>query len=72
MKFVELAEGISINVDEIEAVSKKNQLNSVVQTHHNVYHINMPYEALLKILSGKVGGKQEVVNIMKEMGSFSG
>jgi hypothetical protein len=72
MKFVELAKGLSINVDEIEAVERKDALNSTIQTHHNVYRVNIPYDTLLQILRGEGGGKQEMLNIMKEAGTFAG
>lgn len=72
MRFIELSDGVSINVDEIEAIERTSQLKSTIQTHHNVYRVNIPYETLLQILRGEKSGKDAGLNIMKEFGTFAG
>ena len=76
MKFIEIAEGLSIRRDKIEAISKNedNGLTSIVKTASNVYDSTFPYAVLLELLESNIEEinqaiKQEELNIFKEMGT---
>ena len=80
MKYIEIKEGLSIRVDEIEAIGLgDNDLTSMVYTHHNAYKSTFPYNVLLELLMAKTHEEEESsdrqkrqFNIMKEMGNFAG
>lgn len=77
MKYLEITEGLSIRISEIEAIgSGKRELTSKVYTHHNVYDSSYPYKVLLELLEKNVGDEKEIdqqqLNIMKQMGTFAG
>lgn len=70
MRYIEIADGVSVKVDEIESVSKgKTPFFSIVKTHHNIYQSNMPYSTLLQLLGAEVKKEQQVLNILKEVGT---
>ena len=77
MNYIEIANGISINVDKIEAIGYgQNELTSKVHTHHNVYDSTFPYSILLDLLERSGHGMQEkekenkeIMNIFKEIGT---
>ena len=50
MRFIEIKDGVSIDIDQIEVVERKEDLTSTVYTHHNVYETNINYNALLELL----------------------
>lgn len=75
MKYLEIAEGLSVRINEIEAIgSGKKELTSKVYTHHNVYDSSYPYKVLLELLEKNIGDdiEQEQLNILKQVGTFSG
>ena len=51
MRFIEIRDGVSIDIDEIEVVEKKDEYTTTIYTHHNVYEANFPYMALLQLLA---------------------
>jgi len=72
MQYIEIADGLSVRVDEIEAINvAEDGLTSVVKTHHNVYMSTFPYNVLLELIEsrGAVTEKKEeqTLNIMKEI-----
>lgn len=71
MRYIEIADGLSVRIDEIEAISVgEDNLTSVVKTHHNIYRSTFPYGVLLELLErqGEVKKEQQVLNILKETG----
>ena len=49
--FIKIADGLSVKVDEVEAVGYgANNLSSKVYTHHNIYDSTFPYEVILALL----------------------
>lgn len=75
--YIEIADGLSIRIDEIEAIGYgNNQLTSKVYTHHNVYDSTFPYSVLLQLLQREKIEKESIdkqaFNIMKEMGNWAG
>lgn len=78
MQYIEVAKGLSIRVDEVEAVGYGiNELTSKVYTHHNVYDSTFPYRALLKLLETSMTNtsekrSEEELNIFKQIGSLKG
>lgn len=80
MKYIEIAEGLSIKIDEIEAIGYgKNELTSKVYTHHNTYSSTFPYEILLELLENSYLAEkeeskpqEEALNIFREIGTFAG
>ena len=57
MKYIEIKEGLSIRLDEIEAIEKVNEYNSTVYTHHNLYASTFPYMTLISLLEAE--GEEE-------------
>jgi len=76
MKYIEIVDGISIRVDAIEAIERKDDLTCVVRTQFNAYDSTFPYTTLLQLLGREEAPapakvEQEVVNILKETGVTS-
>jgi len=62
--YIELKEGLSIKISDIEGVSRYDEvvspeLHSMVYTHHHQYTSTFPYETLVAILSQKEDEKVE-------------
>ena len=79
MKFIEVSEGLSIRIDEIEAISKREDMVSTVHTHHNSYDSTFPYEVLLSLIEREYETseeaptkEEEILNIFKQIGTFAG
>ena len=76
MKFIEIKSGLSIRIDEIEAIGVgESPMVSKVYTHHTTYDSTFPYSVLLELLENslKEGNiEQQELNIMKEFGTFAG
>lgn len=74
LKFIEISDGLSVRMDEIEAVGYgTSNLTSKVFTHHNIYDSTFPYGVLLELISNKEPEyKKEELNILKTLGTFSG
>ena len=51
MKFIEVRDGFSIAIDEIQAIEKSGELFSLVHTSKDVYESTWPYKVLLEIIS---------------------
>lgn len=74
LKYIEIKEGLSVKVDDIEAVGYgDNEFTSRVYTHHNAYDSTFPYMVLLELLEisdanqGKEEREKAQFNIMKEL-----
>lgn len=50
MKYIEIQDGISLNVDCIEGIEKLEDNKCKVYTHHHTYLATFPYDTLLAIL----------------------
>ena len=77
MKYIELAEGISVRIEDIESVSKgEDDLTSIVKTQYNIYKSTFPYGVLLELLESNQEpedkSREEEMNILKQIGVFSG
>ena len=73
MRYIEVSDGISVAVDLIESVERNDDgLTSRVRIGNNIYNSTFPYEALLELLMEKEPEKQEALNILKTIGTFSG
>ncbi len=80
MNYIEVTNGLSIRIDEIEAVSQgEDTLTSIVRTHHNIYKSTFPYQVLLDLLESNskedIESKelqQKPFNILREIGTFAG
>ena len=65
MKFLEISEGLSINIDEIEAIRKVDDFTCKVFLNFNEYTANFPYMTLLALLDTMREEKstnQEILN----------
>lgn len=76
MKYIEIVDGVSIRVDAIEVIERKDDLTCVVRTQFNTYDSTFPYTTLLQLLEREkvptpVKVEEEVVNILKETGVTS-
>jgi hypothetical protein len=77
MEFIEIADGLSIRICEIESVSKgEDELTSVVRTHHNIFRSTLPYSILVSLLERnkeqEEPERREELNILKTLGSYVG
>ncbi len=78
MEYIEISDGISVRICEIEAVKKNDEMTSSVITHQNTYASTFPYNVLLDLLNMASEEKetneieQEKLNIMKTQGFFAG
>ena len=78
MKFIEIAENLSIRIDEIEAIGKgESDLTSIVHTHHSLYNSTFPYDVLLQLLENELAEpinntQQQQLNILKTQGYYAG
>ena len=62
MKFFEISDGRCVNLDEIEAVEKIDDLNCRVMTEYNEYEAKMPYSTMISILEAYHESEKEVDN----------
>ncbi len=77
MEFIEVSEGTSVKICEIESVTKdENGDGSIVRTHYNIYSSTFPYDVLLQLLEMNEEKEpmvneleQKKFNIMKELGT---
>ena len=74
--YVEIAKDLSIRIEAIESIKKKNDLTSIVRTQSNSYDSTLPYPVLLQLLEREgtqesKGIEQKGFNIMKELGVTS-
>lgn len=75
MEYLEIKEGLSIRVCEIEAVEVGVGNTSIIHTHHKSYDSTFPYEVILQLLEIREEKPQEEkqgMNILKEIGVFAG
>ena len=81
MRFIEIREGISIDINEIEAIEDKDKLNSKIYTHHNTYTSTFPRTALIQLIEKHKGGqsspgqssKDDLMKaFLKNFGTFAG
>ena len=80
MEFIEIRDGLSIRVDAIEGVERRDELTSTVYTNSNSYESTFPYRVLIELLgiSGEAPIEEvkpesrlelEKLNILKETGT---
>jgi len=75
MEFIELREGLSVRIEEIEAVIRNaDGMTSTVYTCNNNYESTFPYEVILSLIQQKKEepGRKEELNILKTLGTFAG
>ena len=53
VKFLELRQGFSVSIDEIEGIQYKDELHSTIITHHNSFTADFPYKVLLEMLEAR-------------------
>jgi len=70
MEFIEVDEGFSIKVSEIEAIERIDDLNCAIYTHHNRYEMGFPYKTLLDLLSLHTGESDSMRETMKSLKGF--
>ena len=74
--FIELSDGFSVRIDEIEAVVRKTELTSVVYTKNNIYESTFPYNVLLDLIdkySEKIEApEKKAFKILEQVGTFAG
>lgn len=69
MKFFEISEGRCINLDEIEAVERINDLNCRIITEFHEYEAKYPYSTIVSILNSHSESKEDSDNtkILKDI-----
>lgn len=77
MKYIEIADGLSVETSKIEAVERAAGNVSVIHTHHKTYNSTFPYEVILSLLENNrqeeaKEPQQEGLNILKQIGTFAG
>jgi len=73
MKYIEIADGISLRIEAIEAIERKDDLSSLVRTQFNTYDSAFPYDVLLQLLEREeiptpTETETQTLNILKEIG----
>lgn len=75
--YIEIAEGMSVNTDKIEAVARDTELTSLVYANGNQFRSTFPYEVLLQLIDraeepeeNEVQKKQ--LRILETLGSYAG
>lgn len=58
MRYIEVQEGLSIAIEDIEAIQKIDDFQTDVYTHHHHYTSTFPYLTLLDLLE-REGEKEE-------------
>lgn len=73
MEYIELSDGVSIRICDIEAViANQDNLTCTVRTGWNTYQSTFPYNVLLSLIQQKEEPKKQELNILKTLGSFAG
>jgi hypothetical protein len=74
MHFIELRDGLSVSIEEIEAIQRVDDGSSRVFTQNNTYDSTFPYMTLLELVEREQvpEEKEQVTNILKEIGTFAG
>ena len=66
MKYLEIKEGLSIKVEEIEAIERVDEYNCTIYTNHNLYASTFPYMTLLSIVENANEEKEKEDMQMKQ------
>lgn len=60
MRYLEIRQGLTIKMSEVEAIEKKDEITTSIYTKNRSYETNIPYEALKDIIqSGNDGNEQQ-------------
>ena len=71
MKFVEIQDGLSINIDNIIAIESTGELTSKVFTLSNIFEANFPKKVLIKLIEEEnVTETQSKEDLFKDMATF--
>ena len=78
MRFIEIAEGVSVNVDEIQAIETSGK-KTIVHIHHKSFETPLPAKSLLQIIEiGNESTKKERIDVksanafFQNVGTFAG
>jgi len=67
MKLLQIQDGISVNIDEIEAIEKNTEYTCKVYVGSRIYASNYSYETLLQILkNGESINKDDKLSQLNE------
>lgn len=66
MRFLEIREGFSVNIDNIEAIETKDEFTSTIHTKFNTHIANFPYITLLRILEGETKEEPQKQRVMEK------
>jgi len=74
MNYIEIVDGVSIRIDAIESIERKDDLTCVVRTQANSYDSTFPYTLLLQLIERKempepTETETQTLNILKEVGT---
>ena len=77
MKYIEVSEGVSVKIEDIESVSQSDDgLTSIIKTDYNTYKSTFPYSVLLELLETNQDNRVEEkemqrqeLNILKQIGT---
>ena len=58
MKFIEIAEGLSVNIDSISQFSKLTDSETQIEVSGQMYVTNVPYELLKRVLTKPLKAEQ--------------
>jgi len=74
LNYIEVSNGVSLCIDDIEAViSNPDGLTSTVRTSWNSYQSTFPYGVLVALITRKEEPKRnEELNILKTLGHYAG
>ena len=75
--YIEIADGLSINAEEIEAVSRDTELTSIVYIGGHEFRSTFPYEVLLQLIGRKEEPEEDEMDkrkmrILEQLGNYAG
>ena len=70
MTYIEIQDGISIRIDEIEAIVKVDNNKCTIYTHHNKYEALFPYETLMQMIKSDETVSRKLTNEQKMIGTM--
>jgi len=74
MNYIEISEGTSICIDDIEAViANTDGMTCTIKTSWNSYQSTFPYNVLLGLINKKEEPeRKQELNILRTIGTFAG
>ena len=73
--YIEIADGVSVNAEEISAVVRDTELTSIVYADGHEFRSTFPYEVLLQLIDRaepEDDTQVKQLRILEQLGSYAG